>query len=293
MSGEPRAQRVQRVRRVLTEKRSVVNDSTRVVRSALRSLGRDRLMVRLIPIVIVALVAGLLVARGVTSAVVDDPKRWRKPTVTGVRFLITMALQFVVAAWLYARWLGREREPVKRLFRRVARRLPSLLVAAAALAWFEFTEVSADWHTWVRAAVGFVFSYVISYAVPAAAVYDTGLVRAVGHSIRALRATFGSDLLAWSALWVVSGVAALLAAVPEAFDLFTSTAGESRLSVAGRIFSFGVILPATVLAQVIVAVFTTVIFFALEHGRAPEGYPVDAVETVSGLRLADATDATD
>lgn len=280
------------VRQVLTDKRDVFADSARVVRLSMRQVFRDRFLARTVPFVVVAVIVVLISTRMFThAATAEDPRTWRKPLVTGFRLLVTMCLQYVVAAWLAAGWRGQEQEPVRRLVRRLGVRMPSLLAAAAIGAWFELTTVDLDWHTWVRAAIGFAYGYLLSYAVPASAFYGVGLFRAVGHSLSVLRRTFGADLLAWSGLWVVTGVASLVAAVPDALGLYSSTDSGTKLSVVGRLFSWGVILPSTMVAQAVAAAFTCVIFFALEAGRAPHGYPARAVETVSGVRL-DSEDAT-
>ena len=136
--------------------------------------------------------------------------------------------------------------------------------------------------TIVRSGAAFAMSYLLSYAVPAAAAFHCGMWEASVRSVRAFRRTFGADMFAWSGMWVVNGVVALLTAVPEALDLYSPTTG----GLAGRLLGWLLLVPVTMTATAIGAGFCTVIYYALETGRAPEGYPVAPVETISGLQLA-------
>ncbi len=121
--------------------------------------------------------------------------------------------------------------------------------------------------------------------MPAAAVYGVGMPRAVAISYVAWRKTFGADIVSWSALWVVSGVAALAAAIPDAFDLYGSGPGGSRFGGLVPVIMVLVVLPLTLTAQALAGAFVATILSALRHGQAPPGLPTSAVETVSGLRL--------
>lgn len=273
-----------RSRRVLTRKRAVLRDSVTVVRAVVRSMWHERFLLRLIGSVLLVAVSGLLLWRAVARPGHTSGKLSGRPVIVGLRLLATLCIQHIVASWLFASWLGETGHRVRSMWRRLAPRLPGFVVCAALLGWLDHaTNATAAVHV-IRSAAAFGASYVLSYAVPAAAVNRCGLLRGFGHTYRAFRRTFGADLFAWSGVWLVNGATALLSAVPEALDLY-STAPSGGRPLLTRLVGWLVIVPSTIGSLAIGAGFCTVIFFALERNRPPAGYPHAAVETVSGLQL--------
>ena len=203
----------------------------------------------------------------------------------GVRFAVVLSLQFLVASWLFRTWRGEAPERIRHLWGSLLRRLPAFVVCAAVLAWLDHSAAVATSVTLLRSAVTFGFTYALSYAVPAAAVYGSGLLRGFLHAFRVWRATFGADLLAWSGVWMVNGAMSLVAAVPDALDLYAPKSAGTRPSLVGRLANWLVVIPVSITALAIAASFATVIFFALEENRAPAGFAKGPVETVSGLQL--------
>lgn len=274
------------VRHVLTRKRAVVRDSITVVRQSVRALTHSRFLLRLVlgfvAVVVPLLVVWRLLGSKPTSA---GERAVAHSVVVGGRSLAVLCLQYLVAAWLNATWCGTAHQHVRRLFGRLAARLPGFVLCAVFLAWCDRAVSLSSGTSIVRGAVAFGFTYVLSYAVPAAAVYDTGLLRSFHRTYRALRTTFGADMLAWSGVWIVNGAMSLLAAIPDALDVYSPRAPGVRISLVGRLVNWFVLMPAGISAQATAAAFCTVIFFALTQNRAPEGFTKPAVETVSGLQL--------
>ncbi|MDO8390822.1 MAG: hypothetical protein Q7V57_10060 [Actinomycetota bacterium] len=275
------------VRHVLTRKRAVLRDSITVVRYSIAALWSSRFLLRMVGSTVALTVLSLMAWRQLGPGGIGDARSVAHSVVVGIRFLVVMALQFLVATWLYASFSGTAHTHIRRLLGRLARRLPGFALCAAFLAWSDRAASLSSGGSIVRLAVAFGFSYVLSYAIPAAAVYDTGLLHAFRGTYRALRSTFGADLLAWSGVWIVNGITSILGAIPDALDLYRPDADGTRFSVAGRLVNWLVLMPAGITAQAICAAFVTVIFFALERNKAPEGFPKAAVETVSGLQLDD------
>ncbi len=276
----------QRVRHLLTRKRHVVRDSLTVVRHVVRSLARQRFLLRVVVAVVVTTVASLAVWRSFGTPVVGGRRLLVHALVVGIRFAVMLSLQFVVAAWLYRTWCGQAPEKVRHLWADLVRRLPAILLSAVVLAWLDHAAaVSAT--SLLRSAVTFGFTYLLSYAVPAAAVYGSGLLKGFHHAYKVWRATFGADLLAFAGVWIVNGLMALVSAIPDALDLYTPQSDGERLSPVGRWVNWLVVMPAAIGAIATAAAFTTVILHALEQNRAPEGFPKSPVETVSGLQLDD------
>lgn len=276
----------QRVRHLLTRKRHVVRDSLTVVRSVLRALTHQRFLLRVVIAVVVTTVASLAVWRSFGTPVVGGRRLLVHALIIGLRFAVMLSLQFVVAAWLYRTWCGQAPDKVRHLWGDLARRLPAILISAAVLAWLDHAAATSS-TSLVRSAVSFGFTYVLSYAVPAAAVYGSGLLKGIRHAYRVWRATFGADLLAFAGVWVVNGLMALVSAIPDALDLYTPQSDGERLSRIGRWVNWLVVMPTAIVSVATAAAFTTVILHALEQNRAPDGFPKPAVETVSGLVLDD------
>lgn len=278
----------QHVRHVLTRKRAVVRDSVSVVRYSGRALAHSRFLLRLVVGFVLVVVPALVAWRAFGPKPTNAGERsLAHSAIVGARFLGVMSLQYLVAVWLYAKWCGNAHQHVRRLFGRLSHRLPGFVVCAAFLAWCDRAASLSSGTSIVRGLVAFGFTYVLSYAVPAEAVYDTGLVRAFHRTYRALRSTFGADMLAWSGVWIINGAMALLAAIPDALDIYSPRAAGVRVSLVGRLVNWLVLMPAGISAQALAAAFCTVIFFALAQNRAPAGFPKSAVETVSGLQLED------
>lgn len=275
------------VRHVLTRKRAVLRDSVTVVQYAVRALWHSRFLLRLISATVLLTVAALLAWRRLGPEGIGDSRSAAHSVVVGIRFLVVISLQFLVAAWLYASFSGSAHTHIRRLLGTLVRRLPGFAMCAAFLAWSDRAASLSSSASIARMAVSFAFSYVLSYAIPASAVYGTGMLHAFRGTYRALRTTFGADMFAWSGVWIVNGAMSLLAAVPDALDLYRPDADGTRFSLAGRLLNWLVLMPAGITAQAIGAAFVTVIFFALERNKAPEGFPKPAVETVSGLQLDD------
>ena len=279
-----------RVRRVLHTKQSVVADSFVVVRHSVSDLGRERLLLRLVLGTLLALFATQLTWRLIGSDTFTNERSWSHMLAMALRLLGIFALQYLVSAVLFRRWNSSNAAtasiPLRSLSRELLAVLPGLALLALTQAALDRQVDTTAWATAYQYAVSFGFSFVVYYAVPAAAVYQCGVFRAIARSYVAFRATFGTDILAWAGMWLISGAAALISVIPEAFDLYR-TAGTSsrRLSVVGRVFNWVALLPATMVSQAIAAAFVTVIFFAFERNSAPAGYPTSAVETVSGLEL--------
>lgn len=275
------------VRHVLTRKRAVLRDSITVVRYAIRSLWHDRFLLRMVGSTVALTVLSLMAWRRFGPEGIGDARSVAHSVVVGIRFLVVMSLQFLVATWLYAKFSDAAHTHIRRLLGRLARRLPSFALCAAFLAWSDRAASLSSGGSIVRMAVSFGFSYVLSYAIPASAVYDTGMLHAFRGTYRALRSTFGADLFAWSGVWIVNGIMSILGAIPDALDLYRPGDDGTRFSLVGRLVNWVVLMPAGITAQAICAAFVTVIFFALERNKAPEGFPKPAVETVSGLQLDD------
>lgn len=276
-----------RARRLLHRKRAVLRDSLSVVRVTWRTLRRDRFLMRVLVGIVLVSLGGLVlwkVASRATSAP-GDRARFR-PIVIAIRLMVVLCVQYVVAAWLYARWVGEVRERGRHLARRLLPRLPAFLFWAIVLGWLDRATQESTSSTWIRTGASFGLSYALSYAVPAAAVYRTGMFRAFLRSYQALRKTFGADLLAWSGVWLVTGFVALLTSIPEAFDLY-SPGSSARGGLLGRLLGWALVLPLSLGALALSAGFCTVIFFALIRNHAPTDYPKAAVETVCGLELED------
>ena len=275
-----------RVRRVLHRKRAVLRDSLTVVSTTWHTLRRDRFLVRvLIGIVIVSL-SGLILWKFTSKAAEPGDRSRFRPVAIAIRLVIALSVQYVVAAWLYSRWNGELHERGRHLWRRLVPRLPAFFFWAGVLGWLDRATQTSDASTWIRTGASFGLSYVLSYAVPAAAVYRTGMFRAFHRSYQAFRRTFGADLFAWSGVWLVTGLVALVTAVPEAFDLY-SPGSRARGGLAGRVTGWVLVIPVSLAALALSAGFCTVIFFALTRNRAPAEYSKSAVETVCGLQLDD------
>jgi len=265
----------------------VLRDSITVVRYSVRALWHSRFLLRMVGGTVALTVASLLAWRRFGPEGIGDSRSTAHSVVVGIRFLVVMSLQFLVATWLFAKFSGTAHTHIRRLLGGLARRLPGFAVCAAFLAWSDRAASFSSSASIARMAVSFAFSYVLSYAIPASAVYGTGLVRSFHRTYRALRSTFGADMLAWSGVWIVNGAMSLLGAIPDALDLYRPGADGARFSLAGRLLNWFLLMPAGITAQAIGAAFVTVIFFALERNRAPEGFPKAPVETVSGLQLDD------
>ena len=191
----------QRVRHVLTRKRNIVRDSLTVVRDAARAVTRNRFLLRVIVTVVFATVVALYCWRTLTTPSVDGERSVMHSIVVGSRFAVVLSLQFLVASWLFRTWRGEAPERIRHLWGSLLRRLPAFVVCAAVLAWLDHSAAVATSVTLLRSAVTFGFTYALSYAVPAAAVYGSGLLRGFLHAFRVWRATFGADLLAWSGVY--------------------------------------------------------------------------------------------
>lgn len=268
-----------RARHALARKRSVFTDSLTVVKATARALVHQRFLLRVI--VGVGLVAwlGLLVVRLAGHHSTADRSWLVRPSVVALRLLLAMCLQFIVASWLFDRWTGERGERVLRLWQRLLPRLPAFLCWAVVLGSLDHATNSLGPVKLLRSLAAFALGYALSYAVPAAAVYRCGMWAAMRSAYRGWRRTMRSDLFAWSGMWAVNAAAALLTAVPEMLDLYTPGTGPAR------VIAWLVMLPSSMAALALGAGFCTVIFHALVTDRAPEGMPVEAVETVSGLTL--------
>ena len=278
-----------RVRRVLLTKRSIIAESFVVVRHTVHDLRERNLLRRLLVATLLALFVVQVTWRLIGTDTFGDERSVAHTVAMGVRLLAIFELQYVVSAVLFRRWSRNLPDgPVlsRSLGREMAIAAPGLALLAALQAILDRQVDTTAWATALQYCVSFAFSFVVYYAVPAAAVYQCGVFRAIQRSYVAFRATFGTDLLAWSGMWIISGIAALISIVPESFDLYqTPTRGSQRLSVVGRVFNWVALLPVTMVSQAIAAAFVTVIFYAFERNEAPAGYPTHAVETVSGLQL--------
>lgn len=273
------------VRHVLQRKRAVLRDSLTVVRSTWRTLRADRFLMRVLSGVTLSALAALIAWRMFGKTSEAGERQRLRPLVMATRLAAMLCVQYIVASWLFSRWTG-EREPARHVWRRLIRRLPAFFVCAAVLGWLDYATRTSTFSALVRTAASFGFSYALSYAVPAAAVYRSGMLAAFRRSYEAFRKTFGADLFAWSGVWLVTGAVALITSIPEAFDLFTPGPSERR-GLIGRLIAWALVLPLSLGALAVSAGFCTVIFFALIRNRPPIGYPKNAVETVSGLELDD------
>jgi hypothetical protein len=277
----------ERVRHVLTRKKHTVRDSLVVVRQAARAVTRNRFLLRLIIGVVVITAATLFTWRTLGTPSANGRRSLTHSIVVALRFVVVLSLQFIVASWLFRTWRGDAPERIRHLWGNLLHRLPAFAVCALVMAWLDHTAAMAARATLLRSAVAFGFSYALSYAVPASAVFGTGLLKGFRHAYRVWRATFGADLFAWSGVWMVNGAMSLVAAVPDALDLYTPQSSGKRLSLVGRLVNWVIVVPAAITALAIASAFATVIFFALEENRAPGGFPKGPVETVSGLQLED------
>jgi len=275
-----------RARRVLGRKRAVIRDSLSVVRTTWRTLRHDRFLIRVLGGLVFAGLAGLIVWKLASKAAAPGDRARFRPVAIAIRLMAVLCVQYIVAAWLYSRWSGEVHERGRHLWRRLVRRLPAFLFWAIVLGWLDYATSASTFATLIRTAASFVLGYALSYAVPAAAVYRSGMFRAFRHSYRAFRKTFGADLFAWSGVWLVTGFVALATAIPEAFDLY-SPGSPARGGFIGRLIGWALVIPMSLAALALSAGFCTVIFFALTRNHAPTDYPKDAVETVCGLELED------
>lgn len=277
-----------RVRRVLHRKRAVVRDSLSVVNATWRTLRHDRFLWRVLIGVTVATLVGLTVWKLVGKAARPGERTKMRPLVIGARLVAVLCVQYIVASWLYARWTGERDQRARHLWRRLARRLPAFFCCAAILGWLDYATRTSTASALIRTAASFAFGYALSYAVPAAAVYRSGMLHAFRRSYEAFRKTFGADLFAWSGVWLVTGFVALITAIPEAFDFYSpGTAPRGESGFVARLVGWGLVVPISLGALALSAGFCTVIFFALARNQAPAEYPKAAVETVSGLQLDD------
>lgn len=278
-----------RVRRVLHRKGSVIADSFVVVHHTVHDLRHQHLLRRLVVGTLFGLFVVQLTWRLLGTDTFGDERSVAHTAAMGLRLFAIFELQYVVSAVLFRRWSRTTPDAAvspRALGRELAIAAPGLALLAALQAILDRQVDTTAWATALQYSVSFGFSFVVYYAVPAAAVYQCGVFRAIQRSYVAFRATFGTDLLAWSGMWIISGIAALISIVPESLDLYQTAGNASRrLSVVGRLFNWLALLPVTMVSQAIAAAFVTVIFFAFERNRAPMGYPVHAVETVSGLQL--------
>lgn len=270
-----------RTREVLAHKRSVFFDSLAVVRATAKALVHQRFLLRVIVGVLLMFVALLISWRILGPRPRTTERTFSRPTLVGVRLLFTLCLQHIVASWLFDRWSGEQGARVLRLWQRLARRLPAFVLCSAVLGWLDHATGGLNAVTALRAAAAFGFSYLLSYVVPAAAGNRCGMVAGLVHTVRAFRRTFGADLFAWSGMWAVNVAVSLLAAVPELLDLYSPETG----GVVARVFGWAVVLPTAMAAAAVGAGFCTAIFYAVATDRAPDEYPVDALETISGLQL--------
>lgn len=280
------AQEPTRVRRVLHRKRAVLRDSLTVVRTTWRTLRRDRFLVRALWGVAVAGIVGLILWKLASKSSPPGERARFRPVAIGVRLVAALCVQYVVASWLYSRWSGEVHERGRHLGRRLVRLLPAFLIWAVVLGWLDRATQASTFSTLIRTGASFALGYALSYAVPAAAVYRSGMFHAFRRSYQAFRRTFGADLFAWSGVWLVTGFVALATAVPEAFDLY-SPGSPARGGFIGRLVGWGLVIPLSLGALALSAGFCTVIFFALTRNHAPTEYPKAAVETVCGLQLDD------
>lgn len=239
----------------------------------------------LIGIVISSLV-GLILWKVASKTSPPGERARFRPIVIAIRLMIVLCVQYVVAAWLYSRWTGEVSERGRHVWRRLVPRLPAFLFWAIVLGWLDRATQTSTLNTIIRTGASFALGYALSYAVPAAAVYRSGMFHAFRRSYQAFRKTFGADMFAWSGVWLVTGFVALVTAIPEAFDLY-SPGSPARGGVIGRVAGWAVVLPVSLGALALSAGFCTVIFFALTRNHAPSDYPKAAVETVCGLELED------
>lgn len=270
-----------RTRQVLARRRSVFLDSVTVVRATARALVHQRFLLRVIVGVLLMFLALLVIWRVVGPRASTESRSLARPVLVGVRLMLTLCLQHLVASWLFDRWSGEEGERVLRLWRRLVRRIPAFVACSVLLGWLDHATGGLSAVTALRAAAAFGFSYLLSYVVPAAAATRSGMITGLVHTVRAFRRTFGADLFAWSGMWAVNAGVSLLAALPELLDLYSPQTG----ALAARLGGLLVMLPTAMVAASLGAGFCTVIFYAVANDRAPEGYPTAAVETVSGLTL--------
>ncbi|CAN5503687.1 hypothetical protein BH10ACT2_BH10ACT2_10510 [soil metagenome] len=276
-----------RARRVLNRKRAVVRDSLSVVRTTWNTLRHDRFLVRTLGGIAVGSLVALVVWK-LASKASDDHARFR-PLMIAIRLTLMLCVQYIVAAGLYAHWSGDPQARGRHMWKRLTPRLPAFLMWAIVLAWLEYATQTSTFATLIRTGASFALGYALSYAVPAAAVYRTGMFRAFQRSYQAFRVTFGADLFAWSGVWLVTGFVALLTAIPEIFDLYLpgSPGSPPRAGFVGRLIGWALAIPVSVAALAISAGFCTVIFFALTRNYAPTDYSKHTVETVCGLQLDD------
>ena len=270
-------------RRVLTRKRAVIRDSATVVRLTVRGIWQQRFLLRTIGGIVVIFFSTLVVWRAIGHIGSGRKQSAVRPYIVGFRLMAALCIQHIVASWLFDGWTGATRQRVRSLWRRLLRRLPAFALCSSILGWLDHVASTSSVAALIRGGASFGFRYALSYAIPAAAVYRCGMVAAFRKSFVALRTTFGADLFAWSGVWLVNGAAALITALPEAFDLFTP--GEPGGSQLGRWLAWLIIVPTTLFTQAVGAGFCTVIFYALARNQSPTGYPTAAVETVSGLQL--------
>jgi len=275
-----------RTRRVLHRKRAVVRDSLSVVRTTWRALRHDRFLVRVLGGIVVAAFTGLIVWKVASKVSAPGDRARYRPLAIAIRLTAVLCVQYIVASWLYSRWSGELHERGRQLLQRLVRRLPAFLFWAIVLGWLDYATSASTFATLIRTAASFALGYALSYAVPAAAVYRSGMFHAFRRSYQVFRGTFGADVFAWSGVWLVTGFVALVTAVPEAFDLY-SPGSPARGGFIGRLIGWALVIPVSLGALALSAGFCTVIFFALTHNRAPRGYSKPAVETVSGLQLDD------
>ncbi|MBI4884490.1 MAG: hypothetical protein HY826_10610 [Actinobacteria bacterium] len=277
-----------RVRHVLHRKRAVLRDSVAVVLTTARALWKDRFLLRVLGGAALAMVVALVSWKVAGRAGSPGAHSRLRPLMIGVRLMATLCVQFIVASWLYSRWIGQGHNRVRDVWRHLGRRLPAFACCAAVLGWLDFATSTSTASSLIRTVGSFVFGYALSYAVPASAVFNCGMSRAFHRSYQAFRKTFGADLFAWSGVWLVTGVVALVTSVPEALDLYTPGSGERPASgIIGRLLGWALVVPISLGALAVSAGFCTVLFFALERNQAPSGYRKHEVETVSGLQLDD------
>lgn len=281
--------RPRRLPAALRAQRSVIADSFAVLRCLMHQLSERRFLIRLVTAGVAATLGVIVLWRLTGHGGSGRPlaNRW---AMTSLRQLAMLASQFTAAWWLTEKWSSFEPPRIRDVRGPLGRRVPELALISMVSAWLDISGSISSAGALLKLGGSLLLSYAIYYIVPAAAVYGTTLGGAVITSYRAWRDTFKTDLMAWSALWALSAVSAVIGQIPDVLDLYESGPNGAHLSSVGRLTTIFLVAPATLVVEAVGAAFVAVILYALRYATPPPGLPTSAVETVSGLHLTDTPD---
>lgn len=265
-------------REYVSDKRGVFSHSRTVVRAVASHLLHSRALWALICLAVVIRIGLVLVMRSENAGACADQACGRR----GQRIPLVFAqqLMFVSVQLIAARHIVRSMSAIPR---RVSMSVMAILVViSAGIAVIDLVseQQSSVVRSLVLGGLAFVMSFVFSYVVPATVVDHPESLSAARTTRHALSETWHADLLAWSGVWVVTGSAALLSALPGIIGELFDAGGKSIAMLTAKI---GLGVPVQLISLAVGAGFVSVILWSVNHRQAPDTYPTDAVETICGM----------